>query len=80
LRKLKRDESSRLHGVYTDTGYRQHHIGEYWKFLIFAIKKIKGTEDYIKSLTWKINRFDECESVELDKSTKDILMYWISEL
>ncbi len=73
------DLADYLYSEYADDGYRQHHIGEYWKFIVFVIKKIKGTEAYIKSLTWKINRFDECDSVELDKNTKDILINWISD-
>ncbi len=73
------DLADYLHGEYIDDGYRQHHIGEYWKFLIYIIKKIKYTEKYTESLIWKLNRFEACDSVELDKSTKDILIDWMKE-
>lgn len=73
------DLADYLHGEYSDDGYRQHHIGEYWKFLIYAIKKINNTEKYTESLIWKLNRFEGCDSVELDKSTKDILINWMKE-
>lgn len=68
-----------LYREYKDDGYRQHYIGEYWKFMTFALKEIRGTEDYIKNLIWKINRFEECASVELDKKTKDILIKWLTD-
>ena len=68
-----------LNNQYADEGYRQHYIGEYWKFLIYIIKKIKGTKEYIRSLIWKLKRFEQCESAELDDSTKDILLRWLNE-
>lgn len=71
------DLTDYLHGEYGDDGYRQHHIGEYWKFLIYAIKKINGTKNYTESLIWKLNRFERCDAVQLDKNTKDILINWI---
>ena len=66
-----------LQDEYSGEGYRQDHIGEYWKFLIDSIKKVDDTEQYFKKLMWKISRFEECEFVKLDEDTKRILFKWI---
>lgn len=59
--------------------YRQDHIGQYWKFLINALKMVKDAEQYFNKLIWKISRYENCESVDLDKNTKRILFKWINE-
>ena len=73
------DLADYLYSEYSGEGYRQAHIGEYWKFLIFTLKKINGTEKYLDTLTWKISRFEECETVKLDSSTKEILLKWFKQ-
>ena len=67
-----------LEREYSDDGYRQDHIGQYWKFLISVIKMVKDTEQYFKKLVWKISRYEKCETVDLDKNTKRILFKWIN--
>ena len=66
-----------IESEYSGDGYRQDHIGEYWKFLIDSIKKVEDTEQYFKKLMWKLSRYGECESVNLDEDTKRILFKWI---
>lgn len=67
-----------LYDEYSGDGYRQDHIGQYWKFLINTLKMVKDTEQYFNKLIWKISRYENCESVDLDKNTKRILFKWIN--
>ena len=68
-----------LQREYEDIGYREDHIGEYWRFLINSLKNINNINFYFDNLTSKISRYEECKSVELDENTKRILFKWINE-
>ena len=58
---------------FSQWGYEEMNIGQYWQFLIDNFKKSINTLEYLRLLNKKIEYFEE-----LDNSTRDLLVKWLS--